>query len=425
MALCLFFSALYSGSESACISLTPAQLERLKRENNKPARLAYTLCQDIPKLLTTVLIGNNLMNIALTVIATNMTIRISGSAFLGVTTAIVTFTVLICGEIYPKQLAINNNEQWAKRIGYFVYISKYLFMPLTLVIDFFTQIFFQGARKGAAHKFTRDNVLQQIHAATGLGVLKRHTSQLLIHTLMFESTTAGTVMTHRTEMLSISIATQPREALAISCDSGFSRIPVYNQDREKIVGVVLLKDLLHLYLQESDGRGINDKRDIQDAESDRHGIQDIMYSPLFVAQSMHLDRVLLQMRKRQQHMAIVLDEYGGVAGLLTLEDLFEKIYGQLYDEHDRIERSIVSYGDRSYVIDASIPIAKLNEQLLLNIPTNRGVTTLSGYLIQLYGNVPPAYAIISSPYGSFEILAASKKKIHKARFRKRARVGVE
>ena len=404
--MCLLLSAFYSGSESAFISLTPAQLERLRKEKGRRSRLIYTLRKDTPVLLTTVLIGNNFMNIALTVIASNMTIRLSGSALLGATTAMLTLCVLVLGEIYPKQLAIYYNEKWARRAAYPVYISKYLFMPLTLVIHLLTQGVLARARTMRTNEFTRDNVLQQIHAATALGVLKRHTSHLLVNTLMFESDTAEMIMTHRTKILSVPLDTPVVQALEIIYKSGFSRLPVYDRNPEKIVGIILLKDLLHLHLH----------------DNQQQSIAHIMHSPLVITQSMRLDRVFLQMRRKQQHMAIVLDEYGGLAGLITLEDLFEKIYGQLYDEHDQVERTIVPYGAHSYIITASIPIHKMNEQFGLDIPTNRGMTALSGYLIQLYGNVPPAYAIISSPYGSFEIIAASKRKIHKVIFRKRAPV---
>lgn len=402
MVVCLVLSAFYSGSESAFVSLTPAQLEHLRKQGGVRSKLVYTLGQQSPTLLTTVLIGNNIMNIVLAVVASNMTIRLGGSRLLGVTTAVLTFSVLLFGEIYPKQLAIRNNEQWAMRAVYPIYISKYLFMPFRLIIQPLIKIFLSNHEE--SNRFTRDSLLQQIHVATGLKVLRRHTSQLLINTLMFERDTAEMVMTHRIEVLSVSISITPEEALSTIHASHFSRIPVYEEDPERIVGVILLKDLFYLRLD----------------KNIPHTLRQVMYSPLFVTQSMHLDRVFLKMRKAQQHMAIVLDEYGGLAGLLTLEDLFERIYGQLYDEHDTVEREVVSYGDdRSYVITASVPILKLNEQLALNIPADRGMTTLSGYLIRIYGNVPPAYAVVSSPYGSFEILSASKRKIQKVLFRKR------
>lgn len=403
MAVCLLLSAFYSGSESAFISLTPAQLERLRKQGGVRARLIYRLGRDTPPLLTTVLIGNNIMNIVLTVVASNMTIRLTNNTFLGVTTAILTLSILLIGEIYPKQLAIRRNERWVHWAIYPVYVSKYLFLPLTMAIQLLTGAILGNREE--SNRVTRDNLLQHIHATAGQGGLRRHTAHLLINTLMFERETAEVVMTHRTEIISLprtATITEMRKAITAS---HFSRIPVYDDDPERIVGVVLWKDLLTL--------------PADDQPAAEQTINQLLHEPLFVVQSMHLDRVFLKMRKAQQHMAIVLDEYGGLAGLLTLEDLFERIYGQLYDEHDRVEREIAPYGDHSYVITASVPLSKFNEQFGVHIPMDRGMTTLSGYLTRTYGNVPPAYAVISSPYGSFEILAASKRKIQKVLFRKK------
>lgn len=404
MVICLFFSAFYSGSESAFVSLTPAQLEKLRKQGNIRAKLIYRLAQNTPFLLTTVLIGNNIMNIILTVIASNMTIRISGSAFLGVTTAILTLVILLLGEIYPKQLAIRSNERWALWAVYPVLISRYLFMPLAAIVQLLNHLVLRD-REGS-NQFTRDNLLQHIYAATGRGVVRRHTAHLLANTLAFEQETAEMAMTHRTEIVSMPITSKLADILDTISNSHFSRIPIYSEDREQITGIILLKDLLIL---QSNQVGNNSEQ----------VIDQVMHTPLFVTQSMHLDRVFLKMRKAQQHMAIILDEYGGLAGLLTLEDLFERIYGQLYDEYDQIEREIAPYDDHSYAIAASVPLSQFSEQFSVTIPADRGMTTISGYLTRLYGDVPPAYAVISSPYGSFEILSASKRTIHKVLFRKK------
>ena len=399
IACCFLLSAFFSGTESAFTAISAAQIEGFRTGKGRRGRLVYSICQHPQRILSTALIGNNLMNITLTVLASSFTIRYFGDAFLGLIAGILTVTLLLFGEFYPKQIAIINCERWAVVAIYPLYLFVYLFWPLSLLINAATG---NLSGKRTVRRLTREHVLNQIIVATRMGVLNKRTTRLLINAVDFEQESVQAVMTHRTEVCSISASTTVDQALKLATEVGYSRFPVYEHEKENIIGILLLKELLAAW---STGR--NNKP-----------IRTLITKPHFVGQSRKLGQLLTEMRHHKIQMAIVLDEYGGLAGLVTLEDLLEKVFGELYSEHEEIEQPIVPRGNNFFQINASIPIKEINRELSLSIPNARGRQTLSGYLIHLCGSVPEGHQKITSPFGSFEVLIVTKRRIETVLFRR-------
>ena len=373
-------------------------MESLRTSGSRRARLVYRACQNFPRVLSTSLVGNNLTNIILTVTVSRLTIQYFGDVFLGLMTGILTIILLVFGEFYPKQIAVQNCERWALLTIYPLYIFTGIFWPLSQFIRIIT--IRRSRQSDRTRNLTREHVLNNIALASNVGAFKQNTARLLINTVRFEEGTVQEVMTHRTNICSIPTTATIDQALRTASDAGFSRLPVYRDEQENIVGILFFRELLHAWR----------------ADRKNTSIETIMAKPYFVSQSRPLGQLLSQLRSEQSQIAIVLDEYGGLAGLVTVEDAIEKIFGELYDEHETVQQQIFPRTQHSFEIDASTPIIEINQQLSLSIPSARGQQTLSGYLIHLSDTVPQTDQEIASPFGNFRILQATRRRILKVLF---------
>ena len=342
------------------------------------------------------------MNILLTVTASSATIQLFGDIFLGVMTGILTVILLLFGEFYPKQIAITHCEQWVVAAAYPIYFFIYLFWPVAFVINCATGNI--SGKRTMRSRLTREHVLNQITVATRMGVLSQRTTHLLINAVDFEQESVREIMTHRTDVRSINPTTTVADALRIATEAGHSRFPVYENEEDNIIGIVHIKDALAAWAE--------DKKE--------NSVRSLMRAPYFISQSRQLGTLLTDLRHRKIEMAIVLDEYGGLAGLVTITDLFEKIFGAFYDGHENIERPIIPQGNHTFQIRASIPIKEINRSLSLSIPNARGRQTLSGYLIHLCGSVPDTHQKIISPYGVFVVLSVTRRRIRNVLFQQTA-----
>ena len=405
MVLCLALSAFFSGTESAFTSLSPSQIEGLRSQSGRRSRQAVKLATQSQLVLTTTLIGNNLMNIIISVLASSLTLQQFGNRFLGITTGILTYLILIFGEVVPKHIAVTHNERWVRWASQPVSVTALLLRPAFWVVQ--GTLWFMGISLNERERRSRNiNLLHAINVARKSGAVGRQKFRLLRNLLQFDKERVESIITHRTKLFSLPEEMRVQEALEQMSRRGFSRAPLYRGgEREHIVGIVLLKELLQLSLKSEDNRILP--------------LEQVMYRPIFVPLSRSLDRLFTQLSRAHQRMAIVLDDFGGVAGVVTLEDIFEKIFGELYDENEQMEEYITPVGHHSFRIRASIPIALLNEQLSLNLPEGRGMKTLSGYIIHQYSSVPERGATIDTPYGSLEVLLAREGRIDEVRFRRR------
>ncbi len=404
MALCLALSAFFSGTESAFTSLSPSQIEGLRNQRGRRSQQAVKLAIQPQLVLTTTLIGNNLMNIIISVLASSLTLQQFGNSFLGITTGILTYLILIFGEVVPKHIAVTHNERWVRWASQAVGITSLLLRPVFWLVQ--GTLWFMGiSLSKQEHRSRNINLLHAINVARKSGSVGRQKFRLLHNLLHFDKENVESIITHRTKLFSLPEEMAVQEALEQMSRRGFSRAPLYRGgEKEHIVGIVLLKELLQISQKSEPKRNLP--------------VGQVMYRPIFVPLSRNLDQLFTQLSRAHQRMAIVLDDFGGVAGVVTLEDIFEKIFGELYDENEQMEEYITPVGHHAFRIRASIPIALLNEQLSLNLPQGRGMKTLSGYIIHQYSGVPERGTTIDTPYGSLKVLQAREGRIDEVQFRR-------
>ena len=401
--LFLILSSFFSGTETAFTSLSDAQIHAMRDQWGHRGRMVADLTSRPQVLLTTVLTGNNLMNIALSVMASDFTIRVFGSTALGVTTGILTLLVLVFGEVAPKQLAIVHNEFWAIHSVRVVLFLTILFKPINWFVGAVAIWFTRLTGASQSGSVTREGIVYMIKHAESVGVLERFRSTMVQNVLRFTDVTAEAIMTHRTRMFSLADTDTVEEALPKIHEQGYSRIPVYSEHPENIVGVVLLKELLGAM---TEGRRTTP-------------LKELMVDPIYVPETRPIHQILAQFHTEGLNLAIVLDEYGGVAGLVTTEDIIEEILGELYDEHEVKERQKITHlGDNTYSIMADIPLYSVNEALGLDIAQTRDAQTLAGYLTETAGHIPVSNEVIDTPYGEFVVESVWKKRIVSVRFRR-------
>jgi putative hemolysin len=368
----IFLSAVFSASETAFTSLSPVQVFRLSSSKNPSKRLAHKLHQQVDLLITTILICNNLVNISATVFSTVIIIETYGESALTVGTAVLTLIIILFGEVVPKQAAISYNEAIASLVAFPLYLLMKVFYPVTWTIsrlgDLF--VFFLGGRR--TREISLESILMMVRAAEQRGLLFVGQDRIVKNVFRSQTITVKSVMTHRTLMFSLNQNLKVGEAISRAMEEGYSRIPLYKSHPEEITGILFLKDLIQKHL-----KGEN-----------QLPLMRLMKPPLFIPESRKVNLAFWDMQAKNQSLAIVLDEYGGVAGLVTREDLLEEIFGEMYDEdevaHDQF---IQKREDGSYLVSGITPLAFLADYFKMPMEAER-VTTFGGLLLQLAGKVP-------------------------------------
>ncbi|NES98470.1 MAG: HlyC/CorC family transporter [Desertifilum sp. SIO1I2] len=325
LAAMLFLSALFSGSETAITAMDNLKLRSLIRDQGDPSGIFRLVLEKRSRFITTLLVGNNLVNNFSAILTSNLFAIWLGNAGLGVATAVVTFLVLIFGEITPKSLAINNV------MPIFTLVVRPIFW-LSRFLSFFGIIYFLEKIAQTAIRLFQGNVSQEgeslddlelmIEILGGKGKLDFQRHQLLNKALMLDRLTARDVVKPRIDMRTISHEASLQDLVNLCLETGYSRIPVQEESKDQIVGVVNLKRALQqLALLQSEGGSSG-------------GVIEVMDPPIYVPETKRLADLLKEMLQQRWHIAIVVDEYGGTVGLVTLEDLLEELVGEIYDESD-------------------------------------------------------------------------------------------
>ncbi|NLY81480.1 MAG: HlyC/CorC family transporter [Clostridiales bacterium] len=338
----LVFSAYFSATETAFNSINRIRLKNLVNGGNKRAKKVLMLEERYDELLSTILVGNNLVNIAMTAVATVMFIDLYGPYGPTISTVVVTIVVLIFGEISPKNIAKEQPEKFAMWSQPFINILVILFTPINYLFSkwkkFITKIFKVSKDRG----ITEDELITIVEEAKTGGNIDKEQGELITNAIEFSDIDAWDVLTPRVEIEAIEIGTAVKEIGQMFLDTGFSRMPVYDDDLDNILGVLNQKDF-HNYV-------IGENQDIQN----------YVKPVVFVARSMKAAVLLKKMQENKTHIAVVVDEYGGTAGLVTMEDLIEELVGKIYDEHDSIEsKEITRLYNGSYKVSCSANVEKM------------------------------------------------------------------
>lgn len=397
----LLLSGVFSGTETAFTSLSLMQIHSLQTKYGKRGEIAQRLLERPDRLLTTVLIGNNLVNIAASAIASAITIRLFGNAALGAMTGVLTLFILIFGEVTPKQIAIVHNEYIACVSAPAIFALSIALRPVVWIVGSASFVVTRLSGPSDGNTPTREGILHVIGHASTLGVIENYKYHMVKNVFRFSDVTVQAVMSHRTRVFSLNQSLTIDQALPEIVGAGYSRIPVYADNPEEIVGIVLLKDVLDLTV--AGDRSTRLKR--------------IMVDPIYVPENRRIHRMLQQFRKSGLNIAIVRDEYGGLAGIVTLEDVIEEILGEIYDEHEEQEREkIVKLPDGNYLLAADLPLYLANDKLGTQFETGGSAQTIGGYLTEYTGRIPQKDDTISTAHGEFVVLSMQKKRIVSVQF---------
>lgn len=369
--LCLVLSAFFSASEVALISITRAKVRTLLNEQ-KPGSDVLARLKEYPNhFIITILIGNNIVNVAAAAIATAVTISIFGDIGVGIATGGVVILLLVFGEISPKIYATRNTERFALTVARPIYFLSRVFSPIIWAIEKFTR---KRVPEGgpAEPAVTEEEIREWIDVGKEEGAIEQEEREMLYSVLEFGDTTAREIMTPRVDVTLIDDQTTLEDALHFFNETGFSRIPVYHEHMDNIIGVLNVKDVF--------SSQIAGKKNIP--------IKDLMYDPFFVPESKKIDDLLKELQLRKVQIAIVLDEYSSFVGIVTVEDILEELVGDILDEFDREEPEIQKIGDGVYLVDAKVWVEDLNDELDLSLPVSESYESLGGLIIERLGHIP-------------------------------------
>ncbi|WP_315163566.1 gliding motility-associated protein GldE [Capnocytophaga leadbetteri] len=401
--LLLLCSAIISGSEVALFSLSPTEIDELKEDHNSANNLIAKMVDNPKKLLATILIANNLVNISIVLISPELIDFAFGSIESTLVRdvmniGLVTFVLLLCGEILPKIYANRNNLIFAKRVAYFIYILDTIFTPISLPMKSFT-VWIQK-RLGK----TKSNIsVGQLSQALELASEEDTTNEekkLLESIVSFGNTETREVMVPRVDIFALSEETPFSEVLSEIVKIGYSRIPVYRENLDNITGVIYIKDLLP-YIEKPDFQWTK-----------------VMRKAFFVPENKKLDDLLSEFQEKKIHLAVVVDEYGGTCGIITLEDIMEEIVGSINDEFDDDDVTYTKINDHTYLFEGKTVlkdfyrIVKMNDENTLLFDEKRGeAETLAGFLLEISGNFPQKGKPITFHNYCFTVEAFDKHRI--------------
>jgi putative hemolysin len=375
----IVLSAFFSGTETALFSLNKMQLKKMQKEeeNNWRIKSIIRLLDDPQRTLISILIGNIFVNIAASSLAAYLAIKHFGNIGIGIASGIMIFIILIFGEIIPKSLAFANAEAISKRVAKPIEIISTGLFPL---IKFFKILinglyYFLRMKKTKEKKeITEEDLITLIDAGKEEGVIEEEENEMIRNIFEFGDTTVKEVMIPRVDMACVPSDTKLDSILKLIKKIGHSRIPVYEEAIDNIIGILYAKDLLGIYEQWY-------------ASKEKFDLKGIIRDAYFVPENKKIDELLDIFQKDRIQIAIAIDEYGGTAGLITMEDVVEEVVGEIIDEYDKEIKLFEMIGDNTVIVDGIIDIEKINDILNIEIPEN-DFETLAGFIFDLLGKVP-------------------------------------
>ena len=366
-------SGFFSGLEVALVGVRMAKVEQMVKDKVKGSTSLLKLKKNPSRMMASVNLGNNLVNVASTAIATDIALKIFGNDGLAIVIGIMTFLILVFGEITPKTYCNANAPKIAARYSRILLAFSYAFYPIVRMLEAITKgIIKMTGSSDNPPGITEEEIKGVIDQGLKDKAIEKQESELVHGALNFDDIVIRSVMTPRTKMFTLNSKKILFEALPEINNSGFSRIPVYSENSDNIVGIVHVRDVL---------KSLEHDKKVVSLES-------IMREPIFVSQEKMVSDLLKEMQGRQTHMAIVVDEFGGVEGCVTLEDLLEEIVGEIHDEKDRVQQVFQSEGNDTILTDGDIEIDKINEIFKTSIPEGDDYSRLNGLLHEKLRDIP-------------------------------------
>ena len=394
----LLISAFFSGSETALTAVSRPRMHKLEKDGNKNAVMVNRLIDAKERLIGTILLGNNLVNILASALTTSLFMGLFGAAGVVYATIIMTALVVVFSEVLPKTYAIKNPDRLALRVARVFRPLVVLFGPISAMVEkivksILDRLVSDEDDQPDAHEELRGAI--DLHHKEG-GVVK-HDRDMLGGILDLKQLDIEDVMIHRTKMAAFNIDTPPRKLIDEALKSPFTRLPLWRDEPENIVAVLHVRDLVRA-LADADG------------DAEKIDIASMGTTPWFVPETTSLKDQLTAFLRRKQHFALVVDEYGEVQGLVTLEDILEEIVGEIVDEHDIANTGIRPQPDGSVNVDGPVPIRDLNRQFDWNLPEVEA-TTIAGLVIHNAQTIPEPGQRFAYRNFMFEVLRRKRNQI--------------
>ena len=396
-------SAFFSSAETSFMAVSKIRIKTLaEEENSRRAQLVQKLLDNNEQLLSTILVGNNLVNIAASSLTTSFVISIFGNEGIGVAlaTGFVTLMILIFGEITPKTLASNNAEKFVLAFAPIVSFFRIVFMPIVFILNVFTHIMMKafGDLSSTGPTVTQEDLKTIVNVSHEEGVLEDDERKMLHNIFAFGETEIKEIMTPRIHVEDVKDDISYDELIDFLKNCQFSRIPVYrNEDSDDIVGVLNIKDLL-----------------LADVDQEQFDIKNYMREPYFVYEFNQISDVFESMRKDHVTLAVVLDEYGVMSGIVSLEDIVEEIVGEIDDEYDQEDDDVVALADNQFLLDGSLDIDEVNEECGTSFESEE-FESIGGLVLGAVGGVPEINQKVVIGNGLFVIEKIEKNRIETLR----------
>ena len=382
MAACLILSAYFSATETAFSSANSTRLKTLAEKGSKKAKLACELLEHYDKLLSTILIGNNIVNILMASIGTVLFVRHYGDAGATISTVVVTVVVLVFGEISPKSVAKDCAERFAMFSAPILQVFLFVLTPLNFLFSLWKKLLAKVFRLNGESKMSQEELLMLVDEVQQDGSIDKNEGELLKNAIDFSEQQAQDILIHRVDLAALPITASKEEVAALFTQTKYSRLLIYQDSIDHILGTVHQKDF---YV----GCGITEKP-----------LEEIIVPPLFVLENEPISRLLKTLQKAKTHVAVVVDEYGGTCGIVTMEDILEELVGEIWDEHDEIEVFIRKTGANTFLVDSSMDFDEFAAYFQLKADSE--MTSVSGWVMEQFGRVPESGERISA--GPLDVL---------------------
>ena len=368
MAVCLLFSAYFSATETAFSSASTTRLKTLAEKGNANAALACRLLGQYDRLLSTILIGNNIVNIATASIGTVLFVRHYGDAGVTISTVVVTVVVLIFGEISPKSIAKDCAERFAMFSAPILRVLIWVLLPLNLLFSLWKKLLAKAFRLNSESKMSQEELLMLVDEVQQGGSIDRSEGELLRNAIEFSEQQAKDILIHRVDLAALPVTASWEEIAALFTNTKYSRLLVYQDSIDHILGTIHRKDF---YV----GCGVTDKP-----------IAELLSPAIFVPENEPISLLLKKMQQGKTHVAVVVDEYGGTCGIVTMEDILEELVGEIWDEHEQEEVPIRETAEHTYLVDAGMDFDDFADFFYLK--TDSEMVSVSGWVMERCGGVP-------------------------------------
>ena len=392
--LVLFYS-FFSASETAFSSLNKIKLKALANAGNQRAASTLELMEDFSKLLTTILIGNTIVNVVSASLATVLFTRILGGNGVAVSSVVMTLVIMIIGEILPKNIAKYVPEKFAMSSTPLLKLLVFIFTPLSFVFRYMEKMIerFYG---DVNDTYSTDEFITMVEEANEDGDIEDHEAEIITNALEFNDLDVGEILTPRIDVIAVELGEDTIEDIELKYrDSGYSRLPVYEDSIDNIIGVLIEKDFYYHLLYEKSTN-----------------IREVLKPVIYTSPQVKISSLLKQFQTSKSHMAIVVDEYGGTQGIITMEDILEELVGEIYDEHDRVIEYYKKLDDNTYLVKADEDIDEMFDHFAIENDEDYEFNTVSAWVIDILDKIPVKGDSFDFRNMHVEVTDADSKKVN-------------